>query len=530
MKFKVCILAAGVGTRMSPLTDKINKSLLPVDFKAVLSHIIEKFDLEIEIVIAVGHLKETILEYLECAHKDRNLTIVEVDQYVGEGSGPGYSLMQCKAHLNIPFIFFASDTLVIEDVPPPSENWLGVSSVKETKNYCTAKILKNRIVELEDKTRNDNKNAFVGVAGVNDHHVFFDALEKNKELKAGEFQVSNGFSALIEYGLVPEYFTWHDTGNMQGYINANTDMSKSDSAFDFSKQEEFLYFVGDNVIKFFADEQIIKNRYKRSLIIGNLCPKINCIKRNFYSYSKIQGEVLYDVINDSIMEGLMSWLDNKLWLKPELAESEVKQFKISCFNFYYKKTVDRLAQYHEKYSLNDQSATINDVFVPSLEKMFSVIDWEDISNGTASNFHGDLQFDNILLTAKGDFLLLDWRQDFSGIIDYGDQYYDLAKLNGGIKVSYKLIKKGGFSYKIDTKGKVEITHVVPPELTIGREKLLTFLNKNNLDVSKVNTLTSLIYLNMSPMHNQPFDHFIYNFGKLSLYKSLLESGKISVAS
>jgi len=287
-----------------------------------------------------------------------------------------------------------------------------------------------------------------------------------------------------------------------------------------------LYFVGDNVIKFFADENIIRNRYKRSLIIGNLCPKIDCIKRNFYSYRKIKGKVLYDVVNDNVIEELMYWLDENLWLKSDLSESKAEKFKLSCFDFYYKKTIDRVAKYHKKYDLLDQATRINDVFVPSLEKMFSFIDWGDLSAGEASNFHGDLQFDNILLTAKGDFLLLDWRQDFSGVIDYGDQYYDLAKLNGGMKVSYKLIKKGNFSYQIDKKGNVEIIHEVPPELATGREAFLNFINKNDLDVSKIDILTSLIYLNMSPMHHEPFDHFIYNLGKLSLYRSLLENGKI----
>ena len=106
MKYKVCILAAGIGSRMKPFTDHINKSLLPVNFKAVISHIIEKFDTSIEIVIAVGHLKKEIIEYLDCAHNDRKLTIVEVDKFTGRGSGPGYSLIQCQVHLDLPFIFF----------------------------------------------------------------------------------------------------------------------------------------------------------------------------------------------------------------------------------------------------------------------------------------------------------------------------------------------------------------------------------------------------------------------------------------
>ncbi len=171
MKYKVCILAAGIGSRMKPFTQSINKSLLPVNFKAVISHIIEKFDTDIEFVIAVGHQKETVIDYLACAHSDRKFTIVEVDRFTGKGSGPGYSLLQCRNFLDLPFVFFASDTLVLEGIPSPAENWLGVSAVTNTREYCTVDISNDKIVKLDDKVISNNKNAFIGVAGVKDHNI-----------------------------------------------------------------------------------------------------------------------------------------------------------------------------------------------------------------------------------------------------------------------------------------------------------------------------------------------------------------------
>jgi CTP:phosphocholine cytidylyltransferase-like protein len=526
MKYKVCILAAGIGSRMKPFTEHINKSLLPVNFKAVISHIIEKFDTNIEIVVAVGHLKETVIDYLDCAHKDRKFTIVEVDRFTGKGSGPGYSLMQCRDHLNLPFVFFASDTLVLEDIPPPIENWLGVSPVIETKEYCTAKIVSNMIVGLDDKIVSDNENAFVGVAGVRDYKIFFEALSRDTELKDNELQVSNGFSALMDYDLRPNYFTWYDTGNINGYSNANKKMSKLDCAFDFSKSDEFLYFVGNKVIKYFKDKLIIKNRYTRSKILHGLCPKIICIKDSFYTYDKVGGKVLYDTINDQVMHDFIHWIDKNLWINVKISNSQRKIFKSACLDFYYKKTLSRIDKYQKKHQIKDQSTNINGVKVPSIEKMLSLIDWDYMSTGIASNFHGDLQFDNILLKENNDFLILDWRQDFSGIIDFGDQYYDLAKLNGGMKVSYKLIKQNKFSFHKDSQGDITIDHEPPPELNRARKIFKNYLNNKNLDVIKVSILTGLVYLNMSPMHHEPFDHFIYNLGRLTLYKALLRGGKI----
>ena len=39
----VCILTAGKGTRMGSYASYLNKAILPIKEKAVISHIIEKF-------------------------------------------------------------------------------------------------------------------------------------------------------------------------------------------------------------------------------------------------------------------------------------------------------------------------------------------------------------------------------------------------------------------------------------------------------------------------------------------------------
>lgn len=523
MNYKVCILAAGGGTRMSPLTEKINKALLPVGSKAVLSHIIEKFDRDIEIVIALGYLKETVIEYLECAHGERRFTFVDVGKYSGEGSGPGFSLMQCRRELDSPFIFFASDTLVLEEIPPPVENWMGVSEVRETEHYCTVEVSKNVIVGLEDKTVNDNDLAFIGVAGVLDYDAFFDALQENSEVKAGELQVSNGFSSLVSYRLMPKHFTWFDTGNLEGYTTANQQLVSPAAHFDFSKKDEFIYFVGDNVIKFFADGKIVQNRYDRAIALEGLCPKIEGCGKNFYYYKKKKGRVLYDVVTEESFERLLSWLDSYLWIDQKLNESHLNKFKVKCREFYYQKTLNRLSQYYSRRNLLDGPSNINGIDTPSVENMLADLDWEYLTEGIPSGFHGDLQPDNILVGGKNEFVLLDWRQDFSGLVGYGDRYYDFAKLFGGLLVSYKGVKQGRFSYSRDPEDKIEIVHNVADELSVCQTKFLEYLEVKKIDVHKVKTLTSLIFLNMAPMHHEPFDHFIYNLGKSSLFDVLKAS-------
>ena len=64
------ILAAGKGTRMGQVDNNLNKALLPIKNKAVISHIIDFFPTDSEFVVAVGHKSQQVIDYLAAAHFD----------------------------------------------------------------------------------------------------------------------------------------------------------------------------------------------------------------------------------------------------------------------------------------------------------------------------------------------------------------------------------------------------------------------------------------------------------------------------
>jgi len=524
MKYKVCILAAGVGNRMRALSEHVNKAILPVNLKAVISHIIEKFPKDIEIVIAVGHKKETIINYLDLAHPERKITYVFVDKYVGPGTGPGYSFLQCKKHLQCPFVFFTADTIVLEDIPTPNKNWYGIAPVRDPENYCTVKIKNNLICQLDDKIKTDNKFAFIGLAGIYDYEVFFDALEKNRETISGEIQTSNGFKKLIEKKLNPSEFTWFDTGTFEKYVKTNESFSGANKKFDFSKGDEFLYFVNDRVIKYFANTDVAKKRCERTKYLKGLCPEIEGSRDNFYSYKKLDGQVLYNVLNSQIFRDFLSWAKRILWKKKKLSKNELKHFYQICKKFYYDKTMQRIKAFHSKNNISDGENHINGVVVPSLKKVLNKIDWDDLCKGIPVRFHGDFKFSNIFVTRDKEsqlqkFVLLDWRQDFGGIIQMGDIYYDLAKLYAGIILSDELIKGGMFSFDISGSS-VYYDYFLKSCLLEAKEDYENFLKKNGFYLKKVKILTAITFLNMSPLHNYPFNFLVYYLGKSMLYKVL----------
>ena len=73
----------------------------------------------------------------------------------------------------------------------------------------------------------------------------------------------------------------------------------------------------------------------------------------------------------------------------------------------------------------------------------------------------DLQFDNILMNKK-EFKLIDWTI-FGKSVRIGDQYYDFAKLLGGLEINYDLIKKNRFDYELN---KENVKLKIPKEKTL----------------------------------------------------------------
>ena len=212
--YKVCILAAGKGTRNKYAKDS-NKALLPLVCGTALSYIVSKFPREAEIVIAVGYNAQMVKQYAYSKWGDR-ITFVDTD-YEGEVRGPGRALYQCSPFLQCPFVYVACDTIVTSDIPAPDRNWIGVSIVGTKEPYLTVKLENGLVRNVYDKgDSNATYLASIGLVGVKDYKPFFEGLSHPHKVQ-GEEQDSAGLRKLIPYQLYMERLNWLDIGNTEGY-------------------------------------------------------------------------------------------------------------------------------------------------------------------------------------------------------------------------------------------------------------------------------------------------------------------------
>jgi hypothetical protein len=327
---------------------------------------------------------------------------------------------------------------------------------------------------------------------------------------------------LIKIGLKTHKFTWFDTGTAQNYEKVKKHFNDLHAA----KPDEHIYFENDLVIKFFSDKQKAENRFARSKFLNDIVPKIIIKKDHFYGYRFIEGKLISQISDKIVFKNFLDYCNKILWQRKRLDLVELEIFHKACLLFYYNKTKTRLELYFENTGEEDIESRINGVSVPSVYSMLENIDWDWMSNGIAARFHGDLQPENVLIDQKEKFWLIDWRENFCGNLEYGDIYYDLAKIYHALLISQEIIRKD--EYQVDMNNEnVSFNFYIKHNLMQFQNVLNDFISDNDFDLYKVKLLSALIYLNICPLHHHPYNHLLFNLGKLKLYEILGEKNEFS---
>jgi MurNAc alpha-1-phosphate uridylyltransferase len=114
---RAMVLAAGLGTRMRPLTDTLPKPLVPVAGKALIDHVLDRVaDAGVrEAVVNVHHKAEQIEAHLKGRTRPKIIISDERGELLDTGGGVVKALPQLGT---APFFHVNSDTLWIEGVTP----------------------------------------------------------------------------------------------------------------------------------------------------------------------------------------------------------------------------------------------------------------------------------------------------------------------------------------------------------------------------------------------------------------------------
>ncbi len=484
------------------------------------------FDEDIEIVLANNYKSETIEDFVKIAYPNRDFTFVNVDN-IGQGYGPGYALLFCEDYLQCPFYFFTCDTIINkEDLEDLEYNWVGVSEIKGSGAfYSKVTVKKEDITRIYDGNKgrlldraikyswsaehDENTHAFIGCAGIRDYKQYFTNLKKS-EIIRNEIQVLSGFKNLDV--VAKRCSSWQDVGTKESleetrklYYDVNP----------FRKIDEFTVDVNNKIIKFNSSKKWVSDRLLRSKILTDLVPKCDS-KGNFLFYDKVEGSLLSDALANKLdtvtFIRFLYWCSDNLWKDIVIEEDDSKEL---AAEFYYFKTLERIKQLYSNTDIKDDIDVINGHKTDKLEHLLDVSKSQLIYM-SPKIFHGDLHIGNVIIDKDKKFHLIDWRQNMNGRIDVGDMYYDLAKMLHAFLLPHESLYNGKFVVDRTANGHIWYNYDDNEHFNQYIEHMKGFVKSQNLDWSRVELLTSLVYINMSPLHPSPYRELLYYLGKRKL--------------
>ncbi len=178
------ILAAGIGKRLMPLTEHIPKTLVKIQEKTILEHIITNLvDCGIqEIYVVVGHGKESVVSETDRLSKIFNcdFKIVENENYLSTNTG--YSLLRvfnCLEKSN-EIVVINGDTVfdqrILEKLVRCDRTSIVVDNVKDlTDESFKVKVVPNgRIVAIgKQLSTTDSTGEFIGLSLIQTEDIVF---------------------------------------------------------------------------------------------------------------------------------------------------------------------------------------------------------------------------------------------------------------------------------------------------------------------------------------------------------------------
>jgi UDP-N-acetylglucosamine diphosphorylase/glucosamine-1-phosphate N-acetyltransferase len=194
------ILAAGKGTRMSPITETRPKPLIPVAGKPFLTHLIQRLPKEVsEVVLVVGHKKEMIQKQMGEKIEGRKTIYVEQKQQLGTG----HAILQAEKTVSGDFICLAGDHLWGASDLSKLAKSKGIvvmgRKVGDVSSYGYLEVEGTTLKKIIEKPKT-KKPGLVNISAYRFEPKIFDALKKVKPSPRGEIEVVDAINDIAKNG------------------------------------------------------------------------------------------------------------------------------------------------------------------------------------------------------------------------------------------------------------------------------------------------------------------------------------------
>lgn len=487
------ITAAGRGSRIGRVGEKLHKSLVPLNGKAVLSHIIDLVPVNSRLIICVGHMADQIRDYIELAHPQLDVTFVDVPNWDEPDGGPGASLLAARNAVGDDNLIFTScDTIWDRDQrlwQEPDFSWIGLAPIPpgtDAERWTTVLLDWDRenVEYIYDKNSDvviDSRTyAWTGLGFIHERDLddFWGGVA-DIFAQHGETQIPPGLQAIIRK-LTPRFINWTDVGDEAAYRVA----IQRFTGYDFVKLDQATYVLPEQgrVVKFNADGEAVTHRVHRASALEHTVPKpIRGTRTNtLMAHPYVPGVTAYQAIardGVEVTKRMLDWFRSMIFSSRHGAPAwDAAYATDTLLEFYRVKTALRI----EKLS--------NRLFHVARDAI-NTVDFSDlISRAVWGVPHGDFNYGNVIVTPGGEFVGIDWRENFAGAF-FGDLRYDLGKMLAGTYVHWDRAQHGDLRPWNEGAEHAELILAFAWDIGINRDD--------------VRTIAGLSLINSAPLHAEP---------------------------
>ena len=235
---RVVIPVAGLGKRFLPITNSIQKCLMPIAGKPILYHILKSLkNINFtEVSLIVGHLSSQVESFCNKYSKKFNINFKLYNQDSQEGLAHAIQLGLDKNDDRAVLILLGDTIFPInfQQIIDEKESVIGAFKVSNPERWGIIEYEGSDIKRLIEKPKDTKSNlAIAGVYYINSQKKLYNAIQYliNNDIKTNnEFQLTDALQYMLLKGHVFKKFKipdYYDCGTPENYINANKQLINS---------------------------------------------------------------------------------------------------------------------------------------------------------------------------------------------------------------------------------------------------------------------------------------------------------------
>lgn len=490
--------------------------LQPLNGKAMLDHIISRYDGRVDHVYVVGYENAHQIENHIKNRNDISLLILDSLGDLGHTVNYGIKKIREAEGDSTQIIINYADT-IIENVSTENDSIYYYNMYPE--QGWTFFTFEEGITSIFDKKINGmdfNRTypVFTGCYFIRDLRLFDECL-KEPHLEG----VDTFYSAIVKYSFKKsiKYIKaegWIDSGHSMNYSEAKRIVSqRSFNQINIDSKRGTIEKKSKNKNKL-IDE--INWYLKIPPELKYLCPNIYDYSTNsngpyicmeYYSYPTLHELLIFGNLDKYSWERVFKSILFRIEDMSRFQPGTGRYLKDSLYEMYVEKTISRMKSieaipelkrfYNNPFEINGEK------YLPITKYMSlikEVVPKRLVTNDISFHvIHGDLAFSNILFDLENNIMrLLDPRGQFGAYGIYGDERYELAKIMHCTEGFYDYIIEDMFTISIEGSNiEYSINH------NGDADKIFKSVFCDRIsDVDNLRLIESLLFLSMIPLHNE----------------------------